>query len=654
MILSRSRSEAALLGVTLACVLTAVPISARASCGDGIVELGESCDDGNLVDDDGCRQDCTVSTNCTLYPAPGVPIPLPDVATTFSQINVTSSGQALEVEIVGLNGTHTYIGDLMFRLVPPSGLGVTVIGNLCSSNDNFNVSLDDDAISALSCPITDGQPHRPTSALSALDGEDIQGTWTLVIQDVAGLDSGTLNGWTLKLCAGVCGNGIMEGGEVCDDNNVIDGDGCDSTCRPTGCGSGAVSGGELCDDGNLADGDGCDSNCTPTACGNGIHSPNEQCEDGNTIDGDGCDSTCRFTGCGSGAVTGSEVCDDGNAIDGDGCDSNCTPTACGNGIQSADEECDDGNLIDNDGCDSQCRLPCPQSLCTCLGDAGPFTMVGTKADVKPGRQSVSGYAYQIPATVSGSICAVVGKFSGKLDGTTEISGDVVLSGPLGRKAVGSFKGFRSYGYSYPGVFVGGDLITGGGLISGAANVEVSGTTNTTGTHPLVGSCNAAILDAKAASDYFLGLPPGQSLPEVEVAAGAITTLMVGPGIQVISTPSINIKSKRYEGYPIGGTLEIALDPNTTVAVINVAEKIAIGNAGSIVVDGDPAAVVINVHGESDKAGKIKIGKGAVVDPPIVAPGAKATISPGAFTSNLLGPVKTGIKGAGVGDVLGCN
>src|SRR5262249_55232149 len=61
-------------------------------------------------------------------------------------------------------------------------------------------------------------------------------------------------------------------------------------------------------------------------CGDGhVYLGCEQCDDGNLTDGDGCDSTCRKTGCGSGVVTAGETCDDGNLIDGDGCDSNCTP-----------------------------------------------------------------------------------------------------------------------------------------------------------------------------------------------------------------------------------------------------------------------------------------------------------------------------------------
>jgi cysteine-rich repeat protein len=41
-----------------------------------------------------------------------------------------------------------------------------------------------------------------------------------------------------------------------------------------------VDRGEACDDGNLTDGDGCDSSCTPTACGNGVTTAGEACDGG--------------------------------------------------------------------------------------------------------------------------------------------------------------------------------------------------------------------------------------------------------------------------------------------------------------------------------------------------------------------------------------
>src|SRR2546427_2118298 len=57
------------------------------------------------------------------------------------------------------------------------------------------------------------------------------------------------------------------------------------------CGNGTVEPPEVCDDGNLVDGDGCDSNCTPTACGNGIVTAGRGGGHGETGPGEGCSAT---------------------------------------------------------------------------------------------------------------------------------------------------------------------------------------------------------------------------------------------------------------------------------------------------------------------------------------------------------------------------
>ena len=72
------------------------------------------------------------------------------------------------------------------------------------------------------------------------------------------------------------------------------------------CGNGVAEPGEQCDDGNLTDGDGCDSNCTPTGCSNGIVTAGEQCDDGNVTGGDCCAPTCQLEPTGS-------PCNDGHA-----------------------------------------------------------------------------------------------------------------------------------------------------------------------------------------------------------------------------------------------------------------------------------------------------------------------------------------------------
>ena len=193
--------------------------------------------------------------------------------------------------------------------------------------------------------------------ITAYAGTDVELVFHLDSDTSVQLGGMAIDDVTVTGCvplAAVCGDGVVSGGELCDDSNLVNGDGCDSNCTPTGCGNGVVTMGETCDDGNAVDGDGCDANCTPTACGNGVITAPETCDDSNLTDGDGCDSNCTVTACGNGVVTAGEACDDGNGASGDGCDSNCTATACGNAVITAGELCDDGNTSSGDGCSGDC------------------------------------------------------------------------------------------------------------------------------------------------------------------------------------------------------------------------------------------------------------------------------------------------------------
>jgi formylglycine-generating enzyme len=168
-----------------------------------------------------------------------------------------------------------------------------------------------------------------------------------------------------------CRNGIVTIGEPCDDGNLIDTDECTNACQIPICGDGIVHAGEQCDDANATEGDGCNSDCTISLCGNGIIEPPEECDDGNTDDGDGCDSNCTLTACGNGIITATENCDDGNLTDGDTCASDCLFAVCGDGIRNPNEECDDGNETNNDGCLTTCRIT-PASCVNLLEKCGPM------------------------------------------------------------------------------------------------------------------------------------------------------------------------------------------------------------------------------------------------------------------------------------------
>lgn len=92
------------------------------------------------------------------------------------------------------------------------------------------------------------------------------------------------------------------------------------------CGDGVTDGTEQCDDGNLVTTDACIA-CVSATCGDGfIQSGVEQCDDADAVNGNGCDNNCTFTACGNGILTDPEICDDGNTVNGDGCEKDCTST----------------------------------------------------------------------------------------------------------------------------------------------------------------------------------------------------------------------------------------------------------------------------------------------------------------------------------------
>lgn len=144
-------------------------------------------------------------------------------------------------------------------------------------------------------------------------------------------DNVTVKGPTVP-CDLSCGNGIVEGGETCDDGNALDGDGCDANCTPTGCGNGIVTAGESCDDGNTSGGDGCRADCTLEVCGDGIVDPAEDCDDGNVASGDCCSASCAAE------PAGSACADDGNLCTDDQCDG---AGSCAHTDNAA--PCDDSN-----------------------------------------------------------------------------------------------------------------------------------------------------------------------------------------------------------------------------------------------------------------------------------------------------------------------
>jgi cysteine-rich repeat protein len=156
-----------------------------------------------------------------------------------------------------------------------------------------------------------------------------------------------------------CGNGIVEGDELCDDGNQDNTDTCTVQCKTPTCGDALPGPDEVCDDGNDLDNDECLSTCKAAYCGDGaVWDGEEDCDDANPLETDACLPTCKAAKCGDGKVwAGHEVCDDGfNDNSYNGCKMGCaskSDTYCGDSkVQATYEHCDGATGMSNVGCDS--------------------------------------------------------------------------------------------------------------------------------------------------------------------------------------------------------------------------------------------------------------------------------------------------------------
>lgn len=364
------------------------------SCGDGIIQAPEECDDGNTEEGDACLNSCKLA-RC----GDGV---LWKGREACDDGNKDNSDACLQ------DCTPARCGD-----------GFVQIGQE-GCDDGNNVETD-------AC-LSDCTPARCGDAVIWLGREACD-------------DGNTRNeDRCLNTCRlNVCGDGFVGGpNEQCDDGNQMDGDGCTKNCKSPTCGDGILNGTEECDDGNANDNDACLSTCRKASCGDAkvwtgteqcdpmdlvtvnlcsehvdssitLHDPNAKlgCTAECNIDTASCaycgdrvlqsefaevcdgpvrcddprvdtrfyDSTTNFAACsgdcgsidasncgycGDGVTQafGSEECDDANNDNSDACVA-CKQARCGDGeVQSGVEACDPGSVVANLPQTSTCAEVC--------------------------------------------------------------------------------------------------------------------------------------------------------------------------------------------------------------------------------------------------------------------------------------------------------
>ncbi len=265
------------------------PTTSSDACGNGVVEGDEECDDQNDVDDDGCRNDCTLA-----FCGDGI---VWQGAEQCDDQNDDNSDACLDTCVMASCGdgyTHEGVEDCDDAnaiddddctnscVWGPSecGNGITEGAEECDDQNDDNTDNCTELCMLNVCG--DGYPHSVFEQCD--DGNDEQ-------------NDACLNDCTLP----ACGDGFVNPeAEDCDDQNNIETDACLSTCTAASCGDNFIYDGvEVCDDGvNDNSYNGCGVDCTQLGpfCGDGnldtIDGSDEECDDGNNEDLDGCSADC--------------------------------------------------------------------------------------------------------------------------------------------------------------------------------------------------------------------------------------------------------------------------------------------------------------------------------------------------------------------------
>ena len=145
---------------------------------------------------------CPAGQTSHIYTPGGLPDPIgPNAGTvTVSSVNVPDSFTVTDVNVLNVEGTHTYMLDLFFDL-RHSGVTRRLYGPTCNHLNNFSFSFDDSASGSPPCAPTDGGTYPPSASLSNFNSQDSAGEWQLRITDRYNGDAGSLTNWSLELCS---------------------------------------------------------------------------------------------------------------------------------------------------------------------------------------------------------------------------------------------------------------------------------------------------------------------------------------------------------------------------------------------------------------------------------------------------------------------
>ena len=196
-------------------------------CGNGVIDGAEACDDGNTNRGDGCDETCKIEATPTRDTCAGEQLILtgnpPSAKVTHGNVNLASNYTAV-------SGTPCYVAnskDAVYQVTP------AVDGRLVAKlKANFDASI---YARGTSCTSTTAASQLACSNSQPANGEEVisfpvtkQTNYWLFVETHDGQNG--MYDLEVTVHPAVCGNGVRDGNEECDGDDVPPGYLCDTDC----------------------------------------------------------------------------------------------------------------------------------------------------------------------------------------------------------------------------------------------------------------------------------------------------------------------------------------------------------------------------------------------------------------------------------------
>ncbi len=198
-------------------------------CGNGTREGGEECDDLNTLSGDGCSATCKLepaTKNDTCANAEVLPLAA-GIGGTYTA--TLQSGTTNLTHDQTFTGCSSLGPDAIFQVVAPiDGVltaEVPVAGFNVSLGARSSCPTSTTATLPLACSNTSSDNGPEEINISVVAGQ----TYWLVVDGVSATQLGPFT-MVVSVRPPGCGDGLVSGGEKCDDGNTTAGDGCSPTC----------------------------------------------------------------------------------------------------------------------------------------------------------------------------------------------------------------------------------------------------------------------------------------------------------------------------------------------------------------------------------------------------------------------------------------